>query len=105
MVFSLKIKPFELNNFRVHYIKWYGGISLKNLIKILFYTFLIHFGSDFNFIFSFWQSNTFWGYGLNSKVAQLDKKFNLIYILQAGLWMSSTSVSVIILNVKSKQMT
>ena len=41
----------------------------------------IHFDFAFTFTFIFWQSGTFWADASNSKVAQLDDTFHLIYIV------------------------
>ena len=51
-------------------------------LKRFSYTFYIHLDCDFTFTFSFWKSGTFWADCFNSKVAQLDKTFHLIYILR-----------------------
>ena len=72
----------------------------KIQLKIFSYTFSIHF--DFTFTFSFWRSITFWADGFNSKVAQLDETFHLIYILWMVQKVSSTSPSEIQVKMVSK---
>ena len=66
------------------------------------HTFPIHFACDFNFTFSFLRSGTFWADGSNSKVAQLNETFHLIYILGVVQGVSSTSPSAIQVNVVLK---
>ena len=96
LIFSEKIKFFwalqywctwHLNRMVVSY--W------KIQFKKIFPTFPIHFGCEFKFTFSFWRSGTFWAYGSNSKVVQLDKTFHMIYISIVVQGVSSTSPSAI----------
>ena len=74
----------------------------KFQFKKFAYTFPIHFECVFNFTFCFWQSGIFWADSFNSKVAQLDETFHLIYILGVVQKVSSTSPSAIKVNVVSK---
>ena len=74
----------------------------KIQLNICSQTFSIHFDSDFTFTFSFWRNGTFWAEGFNSKGAQLDETFHLIYILGVVQGVSSTSPSAIQVKVVSK---
>ena len=103
MVFNQKINSFKLYNIDVqknlhHMVASYWKIHLKRFS----YTYFINLDCDFPFTFSFWESDTFWADGFNSKVAQLDKTFHLIYILGVVQGLSSTSPSPIQVKVVSK---
>ena len=77
--------------------------SFENIqLNIFSHTFFIHFDFDFTFTFSYWRNGTFWADGFNSKVAQLDETFNLIYILRVVQGVSSTSSTAIQVKVVSK---
>ena len=103
MVFSQKIGRIKLyklwctSNLH-HMVASFWKIHLKKFSN----TFSIHFDFDFTFTFSFWRNGTFWIDGFNSKVAQLDETFHLIYILGMVQGVSSTSPSAIQVKVVSK---
>ena len=78
------------------HLKSHDGFILKNsIINKFYFTFPIHFWFDFNFTFSFWQSNIYLADGFNSKVAQFDEIFHLIYIMGVVQGVSSTLLSAI----------
>ena len=74
-------------------------------LKIFSNTFPIHFECDFTFTFSFWRNGKLWADGFNSKVAQLDETFHLIYIFKVVQGVSSASPSAIQVKVVSKKLT
>ena len=100
--FSKMILLVKLYNFGVHqiYLLWWRHLDKYNS-TIFVHTFSIHFDFYFTFAFSFWRKSTFLADCSNTNIAQLDKAFHLIYILEVVQRVSSTSPSAIQVKVLS----
>ena len=101
LVFIDKIGLSERFNFAVHQIHITRLHHTEKHVKILFYTFPIHFDFVFNITFSFWKIVTLWIYGFNINVVQLDETIYLIFILGVVKKVSSTFPSAIQLKIIS----